>query len=120
MQNVPGNDLAKAIPHSIDRLLNSKIPFDAIFFATDTLTINGLKYLNKKQIKVPDKISVLSFDESEAFELHYCPITHSRQPLEEIGKLAVTTLVNLIKHEKAVNHISLQAEIILGKSCREK
>ncbi|HWV69972.1 substrate-binding domain-containing protein, partial [Chitinophaga sp.] len=76
-------------------------------------------YLNRKKLKVPKDISVLSFDESDAFELFYTPITHSRQPLEEMGKLAVNTLLELINHNKINKQISLEADLIIGKSCKE-
>ncbi|SDF56072.1 transcriptional regulator, LacI family [Mucilaginibacter pineti] len=112
-------NLAKDIQQAIDNVLHLQEPCDAIFFATDTLTIHGLKYLNKLKIKVPGDISVLSFDGSDAFELFYCPITHSKQPLEEMGKLAVNTLLDLVNHSKINMQISLDADIVIGNSCGE-
>jgi LacI family transcriptional regulator len=107
------------INSSLDKILNLNPPCDAVFFATDTLAINGLKYLNKIKAKVPQQISVLSFDESEAFELFYSPITHMRQPVEAMGKAAVDTLLELINHSKINKQISLQADLVIGQSCRE-
>ncbi len=108
------------LPHALDNVLTAAEPCDAVFFATDTLALNGLKYLNKKKLKVPRDVSVLSFDESDAFELFYTPITHSMQPLEEMGKLAVNTLLELINHNKINKQINLEADLIIGKSCKEK
>ncbi len=92
---------------------------DAIFFATDILAINGLKQINALGRKVPDDLAVVSFDEAEAFELFYCPITHARQPLEEIGRIAVNTLIDVMQHSNVNRQIYLEADFVIGKSCGE-
>jgi LacI family transcriptional regulator len=65
--------------------LTGPLGCDAIFFATDILAISGLKHINALGLKVPDDLGVVSFDEAEAFELFYCPITHARQPLYQVS-----------------------------------
>ncbi len=92
---------------------------DAVFFATDRLAIAGLKEIMNLQIKVPEDLSVFSFDESEAFELFGCPVSHARQPLEKMGKIAVDTLLDLIHKNKIINQIYLETEFVPGKSCGE-
>ncbi|HTI89942.1 MAG TPA: LacI family DNA-binding transcriptional regulator [Puia sp.] len=92
---------------------------DALFFATDRLSIAGLKEIMNQKIRIPEDLSVFSFDESEAFELFNCPVSHARQPLEKMGKIAVTTLLDLMNKEKVINHIFLPTEFVPGKSCRE-
>ncbi|MES2428023.1 MAG: substrate-binding domain-containing protein [Bacteroidota bacterium] len=107
------------IQQAIDKVLNLSQPCDAVFFATDTLAINGLKYLNRLKVNVPGQVSILSFDESEAFELFYCPVTHLQQPLEAMGQAAVNTLVELMNHNKINKQISLVSDLVVGRSCRE-
>jgi LacI family transcriptional regulator len=107
------------IQQAIDKVLNLSQPCDAVFFATDTLAINGLKYLNKLKVNVPGQVSILSFDESEAFELFYCPVTHLQQPLEAMGQAAVNTLVELMNHNKINKQLSLVSDLVVGRSCRE-
>lgn len=108
-------DSIKAVNHIISKDVNC----DAVFFATDRLAIYGLKHINTLKLKVPEQLSVFSFDESEAFELFHCPITHARQPLEKMGKLAVSSLVDLINHNKVINQIYLETDFVIGNSCRE-
>jgi LacI family transcriptional regulator len=119
LQQINSNNRVGDIDQSLDKILNLDQPCDAVFFATDTLAINGLKYLNKIKAKVPQDISVLSFDESEAFELFYNLVTHLRQPVEAMGKAAVDTLLELINHSKINKQISLESDLIVGQSCRE-
>ncbi len=120
LQEVSNSNRDEEVPVAMNAILSLDEPCDAVFFATDTLTLNGLKYLIKHNIKVPDQISVLSFDESEAFELFYSSITHSRQPLDDMGKLAVKNLLNLINHKKIEMHVHLEASLVLGDSCYKK
>ncbi|HUZ57321.1 MAG TPA: LacI family DNA-binding transcriptional regulator [Hanamia sp.] len=119
IQYINNDNVIDDVQIAIDKILKFSNPCDAIFFATDTLSLEGLRYFNKLGIKVPKDISVLSFDESQAFDLFYCPITHSKQPLEEMGQLAVNTLIQLIKHNKVNMQISLDTDLIIGKSCKE-
>ncbi|NHF58587.1 LacI family transcriptional regulator [Flavobacteriaceae bacterium TP-CH-4] len=107
----------KEIEAAIDSMLAGDKPIDSIFFATNTLAIHGLKYLGKLNKKVPDDIAVVSFDEGEAFDFYYCPLTHVRQPLEEMGKAAVQSLSNRIKNPKIPQQaICLSAEVVVRKS----
>jgi len=119
LQQINSANRAGDIQQALDNILNLKEPCDAVFFATDTLAINGLKYLNKIKAKVPQDISILSFDESEAFELFYNLVTHLRQPVEAMGKAAVDTLLELINHSKINKQIGLESDLIVGQSCRE-
>ncbi|NCD71714.1 LacI family DNA-binding transcriptional regulator [Mucilaginibacter agri] len=108
------SDMRKAIQQLV-----SGNKCDAIFFATDRLSISGLKEIVSLKVRVPDDISVFSFDESEAFELFSCPISHARQPLEKMGKIAVTMLLDSINKPRAVNQIYLETQLVIEKSCRE-
>ena len=103
-------DMRKAIVE----LTSNKKTCDAIFFATDTLSIRGLKNL------VQLKVKVFSFDESEAFALFSCPITYYRQPLEEIGERAANLLFEVMQDIKHIEQISLDSKLFIGKSCGEK
>lgn len=119
LKEINSSNRTADIQRSIDEILGLDDPCDAVFFATDTLSIKGLKYLNQLKTKIPGEISVLSFDESEAFELFYCPVTHLRQPVEAMGKAAVDTLLELINHHKISKQVSLMSDLVTGRSCRE-
>lgn len=101
---------------------------DGIFFATDTLAITGLKNLINLKINIPADIAFMSFDEAEAFALFQVPVTHYRQPLEEMGISAVEMLLEEIRDGKEDNmeakpkkwrQLHLDSTLVIGKSCRE-
>ncbi len=111
------NDSRKQVCTAIDGLLAGENPIDAIFFATNTLAILGLKYIDELSLRVPDDIAIVSFDEGEAFDFYYCPLTHIRQPLDEIGKKAVQVLTQQITQpDMGEKQICLKADLIKGKS----
>jgi len=107
------------VKHAISSLTSGAVLCDAIFFATDTLAITGLKNLVDLKINVPRDLSVFSFDESDSFALFGCPITHYRQPLEDIGKSAVNLLFDIMNDNKIVKQKLLESKLVKGKSCGE-
>lgn len=113
------NCVLEDVAEAIHALTTMQPACDAVLFATDTLAINGLKHINYLKLRVPQDIAVISFDEAEAFELFNCPITHAKQPLEEIGKMAVSTLIDIIEQKNVNRQIYLESKIIVGKSCGE-
>ncbi|SIN71266.1 LacI family DNA-binding transcriptional regulator [Chitinophaga niabensis] len=113
--------LKEDIQLAIDQLLKARKPADAIFFATNSLAIEGLKYINELGIRVPEELAVVSFDESEAFDLFYSPVTYVRQPILEMGKAAVRVLLDQIKDaDKPAELICIDTELVIRRSSGKK
>lgn len=108
-------DMRKAI----DQVCAQPSKKPAIIFASDTLAIKGIRYLNQLGKRIPEDISVISFDESEAFELFSCPVTHGRQPLEEMGRMAVQTLISVMENGNVNRQVLLRSGFVKGGSCGE-
>lgn len=119
MRHLRPQHLKEDMELSTRLILERGNPCDAVLFATDRLSIAGLKQFNDYGIRIPKDISVLSFDEADAFDLFYCPVSHSRQPLEKMGEAAVDILVDLINKQKTHKQLYFQTDFIAGKSCRE-
>jgi LacI family transcriptional regulator len=117
LQEVAFERIEENIPKAINNLVKGKEPVDAIFFATNTLGVIGLKYLNELKLQVPDDITVIVFDESEVFHFFYCPLTYVKQPLSDLAKKAVTILLNHIKNPNAkLDKVKLNAQLVIGNS----
>jgi len=113
---------------AVRELTSPGVGCDAIFFATDTLAITGLKNLISLRVNIPEDVAFMSFDEAEAFALFQVPVTHYRQPLEEIGVSAVEMLLEEIQDgkedtrdvkPKKWRQLYLDSTLVAGKSCRE-
>jgi LacI family transcriptional regulator len=98
--------------------LQPGVGVDAILFSTNSLAIEGLKQLNRMGLRIPDDLGVVSFDESDAFDLFYVPITHIRQSLPDMGMEAVGLLLRHIKDKKhKTEEIVVGSDLVSGASC---
>ena len=94
---------------------------DALFFATNSLAVAGLKVINKMGIKVPDELAIISFDESDAFDFFYSPVSYVSQPLTDIGNEAVKLILNKLNNKSKKNFdIVVEAKLIVRESCGSK
>jgi LacI family transcriptional regulator len=91
---------------------------DALFFASNKLSTFGLKYINRLPVKVPQELALCSFDESDATELFYAPLTHIRQPLQEMGQKAVQLLLQNMTSDAQITQLHLPADLILNQSTK--
>ena len=117
LQRIQYKDVKSEIDHAIEELLLIDEPVTAVLFATNTMGLNGLRKINNMDIKVPDDLSIVCFDESEAFDLFYCPITYIRQPVNEISEVSVNMLIDQIESKnRAVKKNIVKSELIIRRS----
>jgi LacI family transcriptional regulator len=91
---------------------------DALFFATNSLAVAGLKEINKMGIKVPDELAIISFDENDAFDFFYSPVTYISQSLADIGKETVEMILKRLHGQgKENSNVIVEAKLIVRKSC---
>ncbi|MVM38137.1 substrate-binding domain-containing protein [Spirosoma sp. HMF3257] len=113
--------IEQGVKAAIDEMLAAKQPIDSIVFATYSLAITGLKYINELSLNVPDDLAIVSFGQAEAFDLYYCPITYVKQPIGLLGKTAVEFLMKKLKHPQTEpSQILMNAELIIRASSKTK
>ncbi|MBS1665337.1 MAG: substrate-binding domain-containing protein, partial [Bacteroidetes bacterium] len=71
---------------------------DAVFFLTNYLGVLGIEAIKKLQIRVPEQLAVLCFDDNDIFRLYTPTISVIRQPIESIGQRAMLSLIERLKH----------------------
>ncbi|WP_251040460.1 LacI family DNA-binding transcriptional regulator [Chryseobacterium sp. ISL-6] len=91
----------------------------ALYFLNNKIGIAGLNYLVRNKIKVPEDVSVIAFDETDAYTLFPTEVTYIRQPLEEMAVIALKLLDDQIKNfsEKGTR-IVCSGELIKMKSVK--
>ena len=77
----------------IEEFIKENKEIDAIFFATDYLAESGLEAINNLELKVPDDLGVIAFDDYNLFRLFNPPVTALAQPISEIAKKVVELLI---------------------------
>lgn len=100
-------------------MLEAPNTVDAIIFTTHYLAASGLRALKSMQVRVPDEVAIISFDELGAFDLVEPPITANRQPVDEIGRLAVEILVSEMGNHNTQpdKQQVLPTQLLIRKSC---
>jgi len=78
-----------------DKILDMPTPVTAVFAANDDMAAGVLVSALKRNIKVPDDLSVMGFDDTEIAEKIWPQLTTVRQPLAEFGQRAVEILIEL-------------------------
>ncbi|MEV5409977.1 LacI family DNA-binding transcriptional regulator [Thermopolyspora sp. NPDC052614] len=67
-----------------------------IICASDVLALGAVRAVRRLGRSVPEDVSVVGFDDSAFMNCTHPPLTTVRQPIEAIGRTAVTLLVNQI------------------------
>lgn len=100
-------------------LLNLSDPPTAIFAANDVMAFGAMEAIRECNLRIPEDISVMGFDDiPEAARVHP-PLTTVQQPLQEMGRLATHMLLERIKDpELAPRRIELPTRLIVRQSCQ--
>jgi DNA-binding LacI/PurR family transcriptional regulator len=81
------------------KLLDRGAPFTAIFAFNDITAIGAIQALREANLSVPRDVSVIGFDDVASAATNAPPLTTVRQPLREMGRIAATTLLQLLSEE---------------------
>lgn len=70
---------------------------DALIFATNSLSVAGVKALHRKGISISREVGVVAFDGSEAFDLCPTSIAYIQQPVEQFAHEALMRVIRQIE-----------------------
>jgi LacI family transcriptional regulator len=102
---------------AIDELLALDDPPTALVIGNNQLTIDSMRRLVDRGIRVPDDMSIASFDDFPWADLFHPRLTAIRQPVEELGSIAVTMLFERMQDpEREARQVRLQPELIVRDS----
>lgn len=97
------------------QFLSGKICPTAIFCYNDMTAIGALAALKKNNIRVPEDISLVGYDDIYFAQYVDPPLTTIRQPKDEMGQQAAQMLLELVDGKK-VENVSLSGELIVRHS----
>lgn len=112
-------DYEEQMPNVVRELVKFPNSVDSIVFVTHYLAAAGLRELKNMNIKVPQEVALVSFDQLAAFDMVDPPITSVIQPVKEIAYKAVEILFNTIdmKSENLEDKKVLDVHLEVRKSC---
>lgn len=88
----------------------------AIFAASDSIALGLIKAFKENNIKIPEDISVIGFDNINLANSSNPSLTTIGQKTNEIGKMAVNYILKKINKEKINNSIYIEPELIIRQS----
>jgi len=109
-------DFAEAVVATAELLALAEPP-TAIFAASDAQALGALDAAHRAGRRVPEDLSVVSFDDTAVASMASPPLTVVRQPFEEMGRAAVRTLIDLAAGKAAATpRMELTTSLVIRES----
>lgn len=90
----------------------------AVFVASDTMASGAIRAINEAGLAVPHDIALVAFDDLPAAAYANPPLTTVRQPIGEMGALAVRLLIDQLEQPgTSVVQVRLPTQLIVRGSC---
>ena len=86
----------------------------AIFLSSDQQAAGAYRALREAGLECPDDIALVAYDGTADSEFCWPPLTVSRQPVDAMARVAVTTVLD---PTDAPDHHQLPTELVLRRSC---
>lgn len=112
------SDIHQMVRSVLRELIQPPFKIDAIFSVNNNITVACMEYLNEMNIRIPQDLAIVSFDDIDLFRLSCPTITAVAQPVEEIGEEAVNILMDEINGIPQNNkQVVLPIKLIKRRSC---
>jgi LacI family transcriptional regulator len=99
------------------QLLDLAEPPTAIFAFNDNIAIGTIRAARERGLSVPDDFSIVGFDDLEEAEIVTPALTTIRQPLAEMGRIAVSLLMRLLENQRLeALHVELGTRLVVRDS----
>ena len=106
-----------------EEMLETRRPFTALLAFDDMTAFGAIRALTRAGLRVPEQCSVIGFDDVAASSLCTPPLTTIRQPMEAMGAMAASMVLEginamLEKRELPATHRKLAPELAVRDSTR--
>lgn len=118
--SITGNDFSEKNGYKETKvLLQSGRRPTAIFTLSNTIAMGCLQALREEGFRVPEDISILTFDDHPYLDHLSTPLSCIKQPTREICQIAIKNLFFMLnKKEVKHKHVLLKPELIYRKSVK--
>jgi LacI family transcriptional regulator len=98
-------------------LLDLPEPPTAVFAGSDETAAGVIEAARTRHLRIPEDLSVVGFDDTQVARFSSPPLTTVRQPLREMGAVAVRTALRLAAGQKLdSHHVELATELVVRDS----
>jgi LacI family transcriptional regulator len=103
--------------HAACALLDRPERPTALVGFNDKIAVGALRAARERGLRVPADLSIAGFDDTDISQATEPMLTTVRQPLAELGRMAVTMLLRSIKrHELDARHVELATDLVVRGS----
>lgn len=103
--------------HAAGELLNLPDRPTALIRFNDKVAVGALAAAQQRGLRVPDDLSIAGFDDIDLAQATRPMLTTVRQPLQEMGRIAVGLLIRLLEHRRLdALHVELATELVVRGS----
>ncbi len=100
-----------------DDLLDLPNPPTAVFAGSDDIGVGVLEAARARGLRIPEDLSVVGFDDTQLARFASPPLTTVRQPLHDMGRVALRTALELAAGEHVASHyVELATRLIVRRS----
>lgn len=92
----------------------------AFFIASDSMAVGALRALQEKNIKVPEDVAIVSFNDIEMAAYVNPPLTTVKVHTEQMGSVAVKLLLDRLAGREIPLKVTVPTELIVRESCGAK
>ncbi|NNM93970.1 MAG: LacI family DNA-binding transcriptional regulator [Bacteroidia bacterium] len=110
-------DVEKTTEEAVRKMLAPPYNMKALFAINNYVAVNCLQAMHKLNLRIPEDVSLVCFDDMDSFKFSQPPLTTVAQPLEEIGEQAVKLLMaQIVNKDFSPRTKILPAKIVVRKS----
>ncbi|CAG9718242.1 LacI family DNA-binding transcriptional regulator [Clostridium neonatale] len=96
----------------MEDLLQEKEDFTAVFATSDEMALGALSVMHRNKIEVPEKISIIGYDNTLIAQMSNPPLTTVAQPLYEMGVKAFAKILSVLETGNSGDNIILSHKIV--------
>ena len=85
-----------------NELFELKNPPDGLVVVSDRLALGAIAALRKKNIRIPEDVAIVSFNDEPICSIVTPTLSSVAQPTFEMGKMAITLLINQIENPDGI------------------
>lgn len=112
-----GNYHVESSYQCIKRLFNLEDPPTSILASNDLMAMGAIKALKKLNIKVPEDVSIIGFDDIFLNQYYIPEISSVSQKMQELGRISVNIIPQVL--EKTANRKTIiTPELIIRETCK--
>ncbi len=101
---------------AMSRMIALKFRPTAVFCANDVQAVGAIAACNDANLRVPDDMSIMGFDDLPIAECTIPPLTTIRVPAYQMGKKAAEALIGSIKSKHEIKALELPTEMIVRQT----